>query len=1233
MKLSLNGPDFPASFLNRLQRDKVVFFCGAGVSMRSGLPDFKGLVKSLFSEFGEPFSEQRDDYDRMLEELEKDRFEGEERKKEVRKRIRNILAPDEKISDCRLKNHINILRLATIQDKDGGMDRVRLVTTNFDNRFQQAADSVGLSITSDNAPKFPMPEDKEEWASLVHLHGQITKGDRTLNSLVLTSSDFGRAYLVQGWARRFVVQLLREWYVVFVGYGLNDPLMRYLMDAAAAIRQRNRDSFRESYAFVSCEAGREKETRTAWEEKGITTPILYNKDDGDGTHSLLWKALDDLADFKKNPLRSRENNALMGIESMPEHDNTEQVIWSLKDPATANTFAKRKFFSDTADGEKLVDWLDVFKKEGLFKAGKAASVDALDCPPHSLYGMNLPPVAEHLIAWAARHAHQPALLWWLASSHGSPHSQFLSRLYYFVNMEGRDKGMTEELAEKWNLYIQEQLTSPPYGLVHVDILGSQNKSEWVESNQEQLLLAALRPRPRVIPATFFWEPKDRRQFKTEITVDCEMDRMGQEAYSAKERVKESKFVMAHAETLAAHLEDAASLMKRCNISTFSLRCFRPEEDDHYEIPHWLFLTLRVRDAVLDMIKGEDISRFKKLVSRWTASEHLLLRRLALFTITETAKFPEQTRLPIDWGAEAITTRPDMLWARESRRESCRFLRKAGAGISPRARAELERIVCKGPPHSKNHADLPDEDITRATRWAVAKFLAKLELSGAKLSPESARTLADARKDYPEQKFEEFMEYHRSKIVTWQADDSDDPGWPDIPKQPMPKWAEMPIEECAKHIQSVARPNAYSLIKNHPDKAIEVFEILARRGFWKEREWSPFLGNFDWNQNIPDDIAVRLIRLLEAMPDESARALARDCARTMQIISRTQPFSELERAWHRAWEFDLDLSPAIPDNHHTSQLDIAINHAHGQLAEIPLNCLRWKEEREKLLDVLAKILASEKPSHEYGKIAVGGRLSPLFHDFPEWTRQNLLPFFQPDNSIAFGMWEAFLYHPGMSVELLAALKPGLTHFLQRADDFHHRASNLVGIFVIGGLLYPEIIPRNEKRRIIAEMSPQGIQHLCWYMERELRDGDSAARAKIWRERIFPFLQDVRPGKHRTTGERSDISQALVSLVILTGDAFPEAFEWVKDFLSPIAGQGHGMHSVRSFLHGREEHAKNIQTKFPQECLFFLDRIVPNQGFPLYIRDQLHPVLDNIKDVAPDLEKRREFVRLRNIASGG
>ena len=49
-ELVSKGPDIPVELLNRLEDYKVVFFCGAGVSMggNSGLPNFPCLLCHVY---------------------------------------------------------------------------------------------------------------------------------------------------------------------------------------------------------------------------------------------------------------------------------------------------------------------------------------------------------------------------------------------------------------------------------------------------------------------------------------------------------------------------------------------------------------------------------------------------------------------------------------------------------------------------------------------------------------------------------------------------------------------------------------------------------------------------------------------------------------------------------------------------------------------------------------------------------------------------------------------------------------------------------------------------------------------------------------------------------------------------------------------------------------------------------------------------------------------------------
>ena len=43
--------------------------------------------------------------------------------------------------------------------------------------------------------------------------------------LVLTDRDFGLGYLADGWATRFLMEMFREFAVLFVGYSHSDPVI------------------------------------------------------------------------------------------------------------------------------------------------------------------------------------------------------------------------------------------------------------------------------------------------------------------------------------------------------------------------------------------------------------------------------------------------------------------------------------------------------------------------------------------------------------------------------------------------------------------------------------------------------------------------------------------------------------------------------------------------------------------------------------------------------------------------------------------------------------------------------------------------------------------------------------------------------------------------------------------------------------------------------------------------
>ncbi len=323
------GPRIPVHLMNEVDEGRVVFFCGAGVSVGDGsnLPNFEELVDHVY----EANRIEADEVER--EALHRDVSDRGRRRPQFDKALGLLERSDRLGSDALRGTVIDRLSrpataplpiheaLLTLSMTERG---IRLVTTNFDNRFAEAG---GEDLSVDAAPKLPVPK-QYNWSSLVHLHGRIVPDEGGAN-LVLTAADFGRAYLTERWAARFVTELFREFTVVFVGYSVADPVMSYLVDALAAERDKGA-RFANAFAFAPHDGTPEGEDRSrgSWHAKNVR-PILYYDREG---HRLLNQTMMAWARIRSDPFQARSQIALNGISKLPAGPNdpvVERVVWAL----------------------------------------------------------------------------------------------------------------------------------------------------------------------------------------------------------------------------------------------------------------------------------------------------------------------------------------------------------------------------------------------------------------------------------------------------------------------------------------------------------------------------------------------------------------------------------------------------------------------------------------------------------------------------------------------------------------------------------------------------------------------------------------------------------------------------------------------------------------------------------------------------------------------------------------
>lgn len=468
MQFITNGPDIPDELLQGHEEGRVVFFCGAGISYPAGLPGFKDLVKEIYRLKGTEFSDiesetfDRSQFDATLDLLER-RLPGQ------RLAVRRALADALKPNLCRegaTDTQAALLRLA--RGREGAL---RLVTTNFDRIFHEAATRTDQAFQAYAAPMLPIPKNSR-WNGVVYLHGLLPEkvDDTALNRLVVTSGDFGLAYLTERWAARFVSELFRNYVVCFVGYSIDDPVLRYMMDALAADRMLG-EVTPQAWALGGCKAGQEHRETIKWKAKGVT-PVLY---DDSNNHSALHQTLHAWAETYRDEVQGKESIVVKHALTLPQ-DSTQQddfvgrMLWALSDKSGLP--AKR--FADFNPAPSLNWLLECFAQERFghadlirFGVPPQRKVDnklrfsliqrpaPYEHAPQMLLTFrsvacsNWDDVMSHLARWLVRHLDDPRLIIWITERGGQIHDRWQwlieGELDRFASLER--EGKTSELDE------------------------------------------------------------------------------------------------------------------------------------------------------------------------------------------------------------------------------------------------------------------------------------------------------------------------------------------------------------------------------------------------------------------------------------------------------------------------------------------------------------------------------------------------------------------------------------------------------------------------------------------------------------------------------------------------------------------------------------------------------------------------------------------------------------------
>lgn len=372
LRFSNEGPAFPEQLVDALLTGDVVFLCGAGISAPQ-LPLFAGLVDECVDRLGleknaseaESFKSYR--FEEVLGSLSRRTVDPGD----VTREVVNILR--ERSEDADLAHHHTILRLSRSLD-----NRPTVITTNFDTMLEKALwDVEGLERAQEFSfagQDLPSPG-STDFGGIIHLHGRIADEQIGLKQtpLVVTSADYGDAYMRSGWASRFLFDLCRCKTVVLIGYSAGDAPVRYFLNVLEADRQRFPDVL-PVYALDPVKARELPDVR--WSTLAVE-PIAYEFTDaanGVQDHSALWRDLDQLAELVVRPRTTRHAWAqatLVKTFDTADLAERDRILWllqgrrdlwpvairSIEDAAWFEFLIERKVWSDQDGAWILAAWI------------------------------------------------------------------------------------------------------------------------------------------------------------------------------------------------------------------------------------------------------------------------------------------------------------------------------------------------------------------------------------------------------------------------------------------------------------------------------------------------------------------------------------------------------------------------------------------------------------------------------------------------------------------------------------------------------------------------------------------------------------------------------------------------------------------------------------------------------------------------------------------------------------
>jgi len=1258
MQFVRHGPDIPERLLQAHEEGRIVFFCGAGISYPARLPGFSGLVKKLYEALSvEPNPVQQSaikagQFDTAIGLLEADVVGG---RGKVRSQLATILTPNLSAPNA-TATHEALLTLA--QNRTG---RTRLITTNFDRLFEEVRAATSRSFPDFKAPLLPVP--KTRWDGLVYLHGllPVTPTIHDLDRLVVSSGDFGLAYLTERWAARFVSELFRNFTVCFIGYSINDPVLRYMMDALAADRLLG-ESPPEMFAFGSYSKGKEGDRASEWKAKNVT-PILYREY---RHHVYLHNTLRAWAETYRDGVRGKERIIVecaiaRPLASTKKDDFVGRMLWALSDPGGLP--AKR--FAELEPVPSL-DWLEPLSQElyhhadlGRFGVLPQAAVD--DNLAYSLTSRPAPyPLAPwmaivdagrrrsnwdtvmfQLARWLLRHLDDPRLLVWLIKRGGQLHDQ----LVWLVErrLDELDKfasdGSTTEL-DRIRANAPNAIPRSAMRTLWRLLLNGHVKSgrrdlslyRWRDQFKHDGLTASVRfaLRETLTPCLSLREPfrwsseddheeaRDRIRSIVEWEVVLASDHVHSGLRDLSQNEQWRTALPDLLDDFSALLRDALDLMHelggvgRENDHSYVHQPSISVHPQNKDFNDWTALIELARDAWLaTAVKSPERARI--VAETWAHGPYPVFRRLALFAATQGRII--SLRQATDW---LLADGRRWLWTEETRRETLRLLVSLAPQLDAATLVQVEQAILSGPPRDLYRADIEPDAWNNVVNHGVWLRLAKIAQAGAILSEAGQSRLAALSAQHPWQlAVDESDEFPIWMGGGWVGDRD-----PWKPFTPIPRTRRGVLDYLQAHpvLDSSQQDDWRKLCSEMFQATAYALSKLAQRNNWPVQRWRDAMQA--WTEEKLRDYSWHFMApLVAGAPGHLVEALSGDVGRWLQAVAKTFKGHEnhflslAQRILHLDFEDDDD-----PDD----PVFRAINHPVGHATDALLDWWYRQEPDdgqglpESVKPIFTLLCDTQIAKFRHGRVLLAAHALSLFRVDKVWAGQHLLPLLDWNRSEteAKAAWEGFLWSPRLYRPLMEAIKPFFLDTVNHYTQLGKHKEQFAALLTFAALDPGDTFTIAQLAAAIRSLPADGLHQSTQALVRAL-EGAGEQREDYWKNRVSPFWEKIWPKSNDQASGAN--AESLARLCIAAGDEFPSAVALIGNWLRAVQYPDYIIHRLQD---------SELSARFPEEALRFLSTIVDDQ--PSWLPAELRRCLDVIAQATPNLRRDHRYMRLDELA---